>query len=98
MILDLDTDEARSRARGNVGRYLRLVNYHKNLLREGWDEHDLSDDGSDRLVDELVLHGDLDHVASGLQAHLEAGADHVCIQVLDDDVVRGYERLAERLL
>ena len=98
VILDAGPDDARARARANVGRYLRLVNYHNNLLREGWSEADLSGDGSDRLVDELVLHGDLGHVTSGLESHLGAGADHVCIQVLGDDVVGAYQKLAEALL
>lgn len=97
VILGVDPDPARVMARGNVGRYLRLVNYNRNLLREGWTEDDLSGDGTDRLVDELVLHGDLSHVVAGLQAHLDAGADHVGVQVLGDDPVSGYRQLAEAL-
>jgi alkanesulfonate monooxygenase SsuD/methylene tetrahydromethanopterin reductase-like flavin-dependent oxidoreductase (luciferase family) len=81
-----------------VARYLARVNYRNNLLREGWLETDLDHDGSDRLVDALVLHGSAEEVASGLRAHLEAGADHVGVQVLDDDPLPAYESLAELLL
>lgn len=98
VILDGDANRGRVLARANMARYLRLVNYRTNLLREGWTEDDLSGDGSDRLVDELVLHGELDHLVTGLRAHIEAGADHVGIQVLGDDPVAGYRLLADALL
>jgi 2-methylisocitrate lyase-like PEP mutase family enzyme len=54
-------------------------------------------DGSDRLVDALALPGDARTVAGRLREHLEAGADHVCIQVLGDDLVPAYRALAEAL-
>lgn len=98
VILGVDANRGRVIARANMVRYLRLVNYRNSLLREGWTEDDLSGDGSNRLVDELVLHGELDHLVAGLRAHIEAGADHVGIQVLGDDPVAGYRRLAEALL
>ena len=84
----LDTDPARARAIGRpvVDRpYLHLVNYRSNLLRLGWTEADLDDGGSDALIDSLVAHGDAETVAARLTAHLEAGADHVCAQVLTAD-------------
>jgi probable F420-dependent oxidoreductase len=93
----LDDDQWDRLARPNVERYLRLVNYRSNLLREGWDEADV-DEGTDRLIEALVLGGDPDSVASRLRQHLEAGADHVCVQVLGDDPVAGYRRLADQLL
>jgi len=68
-----------------------------HLLREGWTEDDLAGDGSDRLIDALVLHGDGPAVARGLVAHLEAGGDHVAIQVLGDDALPAYRNLAETL-
>jgi probable F420-dependent oxidoreductase len=81
----LDTDPVRARAIGRpvVDRpYLHLVNYRSNLLRLGWTEADLDDGGSDALIDALVAHGDAETLAARLTAHLDAGADHVCAQVL----------------
>jgi probable F420-dependent oxidoreductase len=98
VILDTDIERARAVGRENVARYLRLVNYRNNLLREGWAETDLADGGSDTLVDALILYGEVPKVAEGIKAHLEAGADHVCIQVLGGDPIEGQRRLAEVLL
>jgi hypothetical protein len=63
---------------------MKLSNYRNNLLRTGFTEEDL-DTASDALVDALAIHGDADAVAAGLTAHLDAGADHVCAQVLVSD-------------
>ncbi|HEU4917632.1 MAG TPA: TIGR03620 family F420-dependent LLM class oxidoreductase [Acidimicrobiia bacterium] len=94
VVLETDPDRARGTGRPVVARYLARVNYRNNLLREGWLEADLNHEGSDRLVDALVLHGTAYDVAAGLRAHLEAGADHVGIQVLDDDPLSAYQTLA----
>lgn len=96
----LDSDPTRARALGRtvVDRYLNRVNYLNNLLREGWTEDDLADGGSDGLIDALVLHGSTEEVATGLRAHLDAGADHVAIQVLGDDPLDSYRALSEALL
>ena len=64
--------------------YLGLVNYRNNLLRLGFTEADLDGDGSDRLIDALIVHGSPTEVAAGLRAHLDAGADHVQIQLIGD--------------
>ncbi len=97
VVLSGETSEAQRLARDFVARYLRLVNYRNNLLREGWSEADLSGGGSDRLRDELVLAGDAASIAAGITAHLEAGADHVAIQALGPDPVGAYRALAEVL-
>ncbi|AXB46445.1 LLM class F420-dependent oxidoreductase [Amycolatopsis albispora] len=93
----LDTDEARARATGRemVKMYLRLRNYTTNLKRLGFTDEDVAGDGSDRLIDALALHGDAEHIAAGLKAHLDAGADHVAIQPLGDDPVPALEALAQ---
>ena len=90
--------ETRERARTFVTRYLRLGNYRRNLLREGWTEDDLARGGSDRLVSELVLVGTAEEVAGGIDAHIDAGADHVCIQAIGSDPIRSLRLLAEVLL
>ena len=66
--------------------YLTLPNYVNNLRRLGWGDDDFADGGSDGLVDALVAWGDADVIAGRVAAHREAGADHVCVQVLDSDV------------
>jgi probable F420-dependent oxidoreductase len=86
VVLDTDALRARGIGRPVVDRpYLHLVNYRSNLLRLGWSEADLDDGGSDELIDALVAHGDAETVAARLTAHLDAGADHVCVQVLTAD-------------
>jgi probable F420-dependent oxidoreductase len=65
--------------------YLGLPNYTNNLRRLGWGDDDLSGGGSDKLVDAIVAWGTVDDVRTRVGAHLEAGADHVCIQVLSTD-------------
>ena len=98
VVLETDPDRARAVGRPVVARYLARVNYRNNLLREGWLEADLDHEGSDRLVDALVLHGSAEEVATGLRAHLDAGADHVGIQVLDADPLPAYEALVGAIL
>lgn len=86
VLIETDPDTARQTARPAVARpYLGLVNYRRSLMRQGWDEKDLDDGGSDSLVDALVLHGTAEEVAAGLRRHLEAGASHVAINALGDE-------------
>lgn len=97
VVVDTDGQRARTAGRPTLTRYLGLVNYRNNLFRCGFSEEDLAGEGSDRLVDALVLHGDAETVARGIRAHFEAGADHVGIQVIGDDLVAAYRALAEAL-
>jgi probable F420-dependent oxidoreductase len=94
VVLETDATLARAIGRPVVSRYLTRINYRNNLLREGWAEADLEAGGSDRLVDALVLYGTPEDIAAGLTAHLDAGADHVAIQVLGDDPLDGYRQLS----
>ncbi|OZM71425.1 LLM class F420-dependent oxidoreductase [Amycolatopsis antarctica] len=99
----LDTDPERARAIGRpavANPYLRLRNYTRNLERLGYSREEIDDDGSDALIDALALHGDAATVAGGVRAHLDAGADHVNVQVLpiDADPLPGYRALAAVLL
>ncbi len=99
----VDPDPVRARALGRkrvANPYLGLVNYTSNLRRLGFTDEDLDDGGSDRLIDALVAHGTAEQVAAQLGAHLDAGADHVCIQLLADggtDALAGYSELARGL-
>ena len=82
-----DPGEARSWARDHLSGYLGLPNYANNLRRVGFTDEDFLDGGSERLVDSLVAHGDEAAIAARVQEHRDAGADHVCIQVLGPDVM-----------
>jgi probable F420-dependent oxidoreductase len=100
VVLDTDPERARSVGRPVVAKpYLSLVNYRSNLTRLGWTEQDMADGGSDALIDALVAHGDAATVAARLTEHLDAGADHVCAQVLTDgpDPVPALRELAAAL-
>jgi probable F420-dependent oxidoreductase len=99
VVLETDHVRARAAAREHVSRYLRLPNYTNNLLRHGLSAEDLADGGSDRLLDAIVVMGDVDAVAERVRAHREAGADHVCLQVLGGGALPrdGWRRLAEGL-
>lgn len=87
VILDEDPARARATARMAMVPYLRAPNYQNNLRRLGFDEAEWADpkNPSDRLVDAIVAWGDLDRVAERVRAHLDAGADHVCLQTLRPD-------------
>jgi probable F420-dependent oxidoreductase len=85
IVLDSDPSTARATARAHLAGYLALPNYRNNLLRIGFSEGDVSDGGTDRLVDGVVAWGDSGAIARRVQAHRDAGADHVCIQVLGVD-------------
>jgi probable F420-dependent oxidoreductase len=85
VVLDENLDRARELGRARVGMYLRLTNYVANLRRIGFSEDDVTFPGSDRLIDALAVHGNVDTVAAGLRAHLDAGASQVAIQVLSGE-------------
>jgi probable F420-dependent oxidoreductase len=85
VVLETDPDRARATARLHLKTYLGLPNYSNNWKRQGFTDDDLADGGSDRLVDALVVWGDEATIATRIQEHRDAGADHVCIQVLTDD-------------
>ncbi|BBZ25818.1 LLM class F420-dependent oxidoreductase [Mycolicibacterium madagascariense] len=84
VVLGGDSDDQIRRARTHVGFYLELQNYRNSLLRQGFDESDLQSGGSDRLTKALVGMGSAEHVAASLTAHLDAGADHVVVQIVGD--------------
>lgn len=101
VVLDPDPLTARALGARRVRTpYLGLVNYTSNLRRLGYTDADLSGTGSDRMIDAVVAHGTAEQVAARLTEHLDAGADHVCVQLLtrsDTDPVPQYADLASAL-
>jgi probable F420-dependent oxidoreductase len=85
IVLETDPTKARALARQHLSGYLSLPNYANNWRRQGFTEEDIADGGSDRLVDALVVWGDESAAAARLQEHRDAGANHVCIQVIAED-------------
>ena len=101
-VLATDADEARRVGRAFARHYLALPNYANNLRRLGWSDEDIANDGSDRLIDAVIAWGDGDAIVARVKAHLDAGADHVCVQLRvassSDPALDGYRELAAGLL
>jgi probable F420-dependent oxidoreductase len=102
VVLETDPGKARALARSSLALYLTLPNYVNNWRRFGFTEGDVSGAGSDRLVDALVAWGDEAAIARRVRQHLDAGADHVCVQVASDTQgempLGAWRRLAPALL
>ncbi len=102
VVLSTDRTRARELARAHLAGYLQLPNYANNWKRIGFTDDDTAGGGSDRLVDALVAWGDEDALLARVQEHRDAGADHVCVQVLSDDLMTPtrdeWRRLAPALL
>ena len=101
VVLATDPGQARAIGRPRVEKpYLGLANYTANLRRLGWTDADLRGGGSDALIDALVAHGSAAQVAARLTEHLDAGADHVSVQLLTAsgaDPAGGYRELAQAI-
>jgi probable F420-dependent oxidoreductase len=99
VVLDANPESARRTARAFLAHYLTLVNYTSNMQRAGFTAQDVADGGSDNLVDRLVAHGDAAVLGAAVQAHLDAGADHVCVQVqpADSNVIPALRAIAHEL-
>ena len=100
VVLEADPVRARALGRASVKPYLRLTNYTTNLQRLGFTADDVAGEGSDRLIDALVVSGDDAEIRRRFDQHLEAGADHVAVQLVaepDADLDAGFRRLAEVL-
>ena len=98
VVLETDPERARAIGRPRVQNpYLGLTNYLSNLRRLGWTDADFADGGSDALIDALAVHGDAAAIARGVTAHLDAGADHVAVQVLNPDPLPALRALADQL-
>ena len=79
-----------------------MENFRRSLLWQGLSEEDLADGGSDRLVDAIVAWGDEEVVRARVQEHLDAGANHVCVQAISGDPlesgIEAYRRVAPALI
>jgi probable F420-dependent oxidoreductase len=101
VVLDSVPSSARATARRHTSTYVNLPNYTNNLRRFGYDDYDFADGGSNHLIDGIVAWGDMDSIVSRVQQMRDAGADHVCLQVIraDDDVpLADWRELAPALL
>jgi probable F420-dependent oxidoreductase len=85
VVLESDASGARRIARAFALDYLQTENYARNLKRVGWTDADIAGQGSDALIDAVVAWGDVDRIAVRVRQHLDAGADHVCVQVVSQD-------------
>jgi probable F420-dependent oxidoreductase len=101
-VLTTDPAQGRRIGRAFAKSYLALPNYVNNLRRLGWGDADLAGEGSDRLIDAVIAWGDVDAIVGRVRAHLEAGADQVCIQVRaeqsSDPALVAFRELAAALL
>lgn len=100
VVFETDPTRAREVARTHTATYTGLPNYANNLRQFGFDDDDFADAGSDRLVDAIVAWGDMDAVLDRIRAHRDAGADHVCIQVVDGGTapqIEAWRALADAL-
>jgi probable F420-dependent oxidoreductase len=84
VILDTDPSSARETARAHMQVYVGLPNYANNLMRLGYTEDEITNI-DDRLIDAIVAWGTVDDAVSRVRAHQDAGASHVCVQVLRSD-------------
>ncbi|WP_328393828.1 TIGR03620 family F420-dependent LLM class oxidoreductase [Nocardia sp. NBC_00416] len=85
VVLDTDVDRAREAATAYVSAYASGAPHQAaNLRRLGFDDDDLAGP-SGRLVDAIMAYGDLPAIEQRVRRHLEAGADHVCLQVVGTD-------------
>ena len=92
VILENDERRARDIGRYQLDRYMAMPNYVNNWRRFGFGDDDIANGGSDRLIDALFGWGDVEAIAERIEQHFDAGADHVCIQVLRREGAEGLPR------
>jgi len=99
VVFDTDPESARRTARGFLRNYLAMSNYTTTMRSAGFTADDIAGGGSDTLVDTIIAHGGAPALAAALRAHLDAGADHVCVQVqpAGGDVVPALRAIAAEL-
>jgi probable F420-dependent oxidoreductase len=101
VVLETDRTRATALAREYASLYLGAPNYTQNLRSLGYGDDDLGGGGSDRLIDAVIPSGDAPAIAARVREHLDAGADHVCIQVVagyQEFPLAAYRELAPALM
>jgi probable F420-dependent oxidoreductase len=102
VLFETDPDKARAIARAHLDTYLNGKYNAAKFRRLGYSEDEITNGGSDRIVDDLVFWGDLDRIVEKLHAHVEAGADHVAVQVIGikpgESAMPYWRRLADALV
>jgi probable F420-dependent oxidoreductase len=97
-VLTTDREAGLRIARAFAKNYLALPNYANNLRRLGWSDEDLAGTGSERVIDAVIAIGDVDAIVRRVRDHLDAGADHVCVQIREaqstDPALGAYRELA----
>jgi probable F420-dependent oxidoreductase len=97
-VLTSDRERGLRIGRAFAKNYLALPNYANNLRRLGWSDEDVAGEGSERLVDGVIAIGDVDTIVRRIRDHLDAGADHVCVQLREekstDPALAAYRELA----
>ncbi len=88
VVLEPEVERARDEARLDLGLYLTLPNYVNTWRRFGFTETDFEAGGSNRLIDALYARGSAGEVADRVREHLDAGASHVCLRVVTNDLER----------
>ena len=100
VVLEEDPGTARAIARQHMKTYSALPNYANNLMRLGYDADDI-ENMADVVVDAVVAWGSIESIKKRVQGHFDAGADHVCVQVLTEEpqtVPEGWRQLAPALV
>ncbi|MFE7571755.1 TIGR03620 family F420-dependent LLM class oxidoreductase [Streptomyces sp. NPDC057539] len=103
VVLDTDLARAREVATAHVAAYVSMAPHQEaNIRRLGFGDDDIAGGPSRRLVDAIVAYGDLEAIGRRVRQHLDAGADHVCLQILTTDPAsvpeREWRELAPALL
>ncbi len=89
VIVESNPSKARELARAIAQIYIGLPNYRNNWLRMGLSAQDLEGKGSDRFIDATFAWGSVDDIKVRIQAHFDAGADHVCLQPVNPSGTSG---------
>lgn len=82
VVLSSDPSEARTTAATALSIYADLPNYRNNWLRLGYTNEQI-DNRDKAFIDAVVAWGTADQIEERLRAHLDAGANHVCVQALN---------------